>query len=348
MLHSVDTGKRLSRELAAMRRRFASLEAMAEALRVHEGFENLNRSTLSRWMQRPTGRTGRALELLDSRLASVPLRIGETRTLSVIPASMLLWDASAGTPYGLLAKRYKIQPEVHPTAHGQEGLELLVAGKTDLAVVPADLLHWIPSHCGRLCRLARVYIAGISTRLVDSAFDLKGCRFGILSGSSFGTRLSFESRNWGFDLPPPLPLPSLDDCVRALVDGRIHCVAGWEPFVSHARRAAGRRIALHTIPQGVLGSFELHMAVNLRTAHPSGVRAYLVSLAEAVRFTNGRKSVASFHAEIARRYSMAPAEVRQVLTSVLFGVEDLEPGPVLKLWEREAVFRARTGNRPLQ
>ena len=85
----------------------------------------------------------------------------------------------------------------------------------------------------------------------------------------------------------------------------------------------------------MLGWFEMHVAVNLRTAHPSGVRAYLVSLEEAVRFTNGRKSVPSFHAEIARHYSMAPSEVRQILTNIIFGVEDLEPTTVLKLWERE-------------
>ena len=322
-----------------MRRRFTSLETMAEALRVHEGFEGLNRSTLSRWMKRPTQRTHRALQLLDSRLPSVRVRIGETKTLSVIPASMLLWEVKNGTPYGRLARRYGIQPEIHATAHGKAGLELLVGGKADLAIVPGDLLHWFPSHCARLCRLSRVYIAGISTRLVDSAFDLRDCRFGILSGSSFGTRLSYESRNWGFELPQTLLLPSLKDCVRALVDGRIQCVAGWEPFVSHARRAAGRQISLYPIPQGVLGWFEMHVGVNLRTAHPGGIRAYLVSLEEAARFTNARKSVASFHAEIARRYSMAPSEVRNILTNIIFGVEDLEPTTVLKLWERETALR---------
>lgn len=319
-----------------MRRRFISLEAMAEALRVHAGFEDLNRSTLSRWMKRPTSRTVRALELLTARLASVRLSVGETRTLSVIPSSMVLWDVTDGTPYGRLQRRYGIRTRAHPTAHGKASLELLVSGEADVAVVPGDLLHWFPPHCGRLCRLSRVYIAGASTRLVDSAFDLRGCRFGILSGSSFGTRLSFESRNWGFELPPPLLLSSLKDCVQALVDGRIQCVAGWEPFVSHTRRAAARHISLHPIPQGVLGWFEMHVGVNLRTADPGAVRAYLVSLEEAVRFTNARKSVASFHTEIARRYSMAPSEVRQILTNIIFGLEDLEPGTILTLWEREA------------
>lgn len=326
-----------------MRKRFTSLEAMAEALRVHEGFEDLNRSTLSRWMKRPTARAGRALELLDTHLGTVGLRVGETPTLSVVPASMLLWDPRSGTPYGLLERRYGIRPEVFQTAHGKEGLELLVGDRADLAVVPADLLHWFPAHCARLCRLARVYVAGVATRLVDSPFDLRGCRFGILSGSSFGTRLKVESGNWGFQLPPPLPLPSLKACVDALVDGRIQCVAGWEPFVSHARRAAGRRVSLYPVPQGVLGWFELHVAVNLRTSHPGGIRAYLTSLTETVRFTNARKSVASFHAEIAHRYSMSASEVRQVLTSVSFGVEDLEPATVLKLWERDASTRNGAG-----
>ncbi len=339
MAYRADTGKRLLREFASVRRRFTSLEAMAEALRVHEGFEDLNRSTLSRWMKRPTQRTHRAVQLLKSRLQSVRLRIGETKTLSVLPASMLLWDVKDPTPYGQLARRYGIQPEIHPTAHGKAGLEILVSGQADLAVVPGDLIHWFPSHCARLCLLSRVYIAGISTRLVDSAFDLRDCRFGILSGSSFGTRLNHESRKWGFELPPPLFFPSLEDCVRALSDGRIQGVAGWEPFVSHARRAARRHVSLHPIPQGVLGWFEMHVALNLRTANPSGVRAYLVSLEEAVRFTNGRRSVASFHAEIARRYGMTPSQVRHILTNIIFAVEDLEPTTVLKLWERETAFQ---------
>lgn len=304
--------------LAVARSRFTSLEAMAEALRVHEGFEDLNRSTLSRWMKHPTRRSERALELLNAPLPSVRLRVGETRTLSVIPTSMLLWEPTDATPYGMLARRYGISSQIHRTSHGKDGLELLVSGKTDLAVIPGDLLHWFPSHCARLCRLSRVYIAGASVHLVDSAFDLRGCRFGILAGSSFGTRLTVESRNWGFELPPPVLLPSLKDCVEALVDGRIQCVAGWEPFISHVRRAAGRHTTLHPIPQGVLGWFEMHVGVNLQTAHPGGVRAYLVSLDEAVRFTNARKSVASFHAEIAKRYKMAPAEVRQILTNIMF------------------------------
>ena len=338
MASRADTGKRLKRELAAVRQRFTSLEAMAEALRVHEGFEDLNRSTLSRWMKRPTQRTQRALQLLTSRVHSVRLRIGETKTLSVLPASMLLWDFKEGTPYGRLAKRYGIQPEVHPTAHGKDGLEILVSGEADLAVVPGDLLHWFPSHCARLCRLSRVYIAGISTRLIDSAFDLRDCRFGILAGSSFGTRLRHESRSWGFELAPPLLLPSLEDCVAALLAGRIQGVAGWEPFVSHARQATRRHMTLHPIPRGVLGWFEMHVAVNLRTADSSGVRSYLLSLEEAVRYTNGRRSVASFHKEIAQQYRMTISEVRNILTNIIFAVEDLEPTTVLKLWERETAF----------
>ncbi len=329
--------RKWSRELSALRKQFTSLEAMAEALRVHEGFEDLNRSTLMRWMRIPTARTPRAVELLASRLDTVGLRIGETRTLSVIPNSMLLWEPKAGTPYGALARRYRIEPEVLRTSHGKDGLEILVSGQADLVVVPGDLLHWFPPYCARLCRLARMYIAGISTRLVDSTFDLKGIRFGILSGSSFGTRLRYESRNWGFELPHALELPSLDACVHALVDGRIQGIAGWEPFVSHARRAAGRRMTLHSIPQGLLGWFELHVAVNLKTAHPSAVRAYLTSLSSAVRFTNARKTVSTFHSELARKYAMSPAEVRQVLTNILFGVDDLDSDTVLKLWERETV-----------
>jgi ABC-type nitrate/sulfonate/bicarbonate transport system substrate-binding protein len=176
---------------------------------------------------------------------------------------------------------------------------------------------------------------------VLAPFELKNKRFAILAGSSFVTRLTVESRNWGFDLVPPLVLPTLDDCVRALIDGRAHCVAGWEPFVTHARRAVERSRPAHAIPHGVLGWFEMHVAVNLRTAHPAAVRAYLSGLQESVQYTNGRKSVAAFHAEIGKRYRLEPSEARNILANVIFTASDLDTATALRLWEREAMLHAR-------
>jgi hypothetical protein len=101
---------------------------------------------------------------------------------------------------------------------------------------------------------------------------------------------------------------------------------------------------VHTIPTGVLGWFEMHVAVNLRTAHPGAVRAYLSGLQESVSYTNGRKAVAAFHAEIGKRYNLEPSEVRNILANVLFGVSDLDPATALKLWERETAFHAHDRN----
>src|SRR5678816_2447213 len=187
-------------------------------------------------------------------------------------------------------------------------------------------------------------IAGISTKPLTSAFDLRNKRFAVLAGSSFVARLSFESRNWGFDLVPPLVLPSLQDCVQAVLDGRAQCVAGWEPFVSHARRAIERKKTVHPIPHGILGSFEMHVAINLRTAHPGAVRAYLAGLQESVSYTNGRKSVAAFHAEIGKRYSLEPSEARNILANVIFSASDLDAATALRLWEREVLLHSHQGN----
>jgi ABC-type nitrate/sulfonate/bicarbonate transport system substrate-binding protein len=207
-------------------------------------------------------------------------------------------------------------------------------------VIPGDLVSRLPKFCARLCLLSKVYIAGISTKPVTSPFELKNRRFAVLAGSSFVTRLTFESRNWGFEFVPPLVLPSLQDCARALIDGTAHCIAGWEPFVTHARRAVERSRPVHNFPHGELGWFEMHAAVNLRTAHPAAVRAYLSGLQESVSYTNGRKSVAAFHAEIGKRYGLEPSEVRNILANVIFSATELDAATGLCLWEREALLHS--------
>jgi len=334
----------LARDLNVLRQRFTSLETMAEALRAYEGFENLNRATLSRWLTHPTKRARAALEILNARRPPPLIRIAENKTLSVIPSSMLQWDVEEGTPHGLLISRYDMKPEVHATPHGDGSFEYLTGGRADIAMIPGDLIARLPESCARLCRLSKVYIAGISTKPLTSAFDLRNKRFAVLAGSSFVARLSFESLNWGFDLVPPLVLPSLQDCVQAVLDGRAQCVAGWEPFVSHARRAIERKKLVHPIPHGILGSFEMHVAINLRTAHPGAVRAYLSGLQESVSYTNGRKSVAAFHSEIGKRYKLEPSETRNILSNITFSIAELDPITTLKLWEREASLHRQQRN----
>jgi hypothetical protein len=331
----------LVRELNLIRQRFSSLDSMAAALRAHPGFEQTHRSTISRWFTDPKKRTEEAIGVLRAWRAPSVIRIAENKTLSVIPSSMLQWDVEQGTPHGLLAGRYDMTPEVHSTPHGDGSFEYLTSNRADVAVIPGDLVPRLPAFCARLCLLSKVYIAGISSKPVMTAFELKNKRFATLAGSSFVTRLKFESRNWGFELVPPLILPSLQDCVRALIDGSAHCVAGWEPFVTHARRAVERSRPVHAIPHGVLGFFEMHVAVNLKTAHAAAVRAYLSGLQETVSYTNGRKSVAAFHNEIAKRYSLEPSEVRNILNNVIFSASELEAATALRLWEREAFSRDR-------
>ena len=333
--------KQLVRQVGLLRQRFTSLEAMAEALRAHPGFEQLNRATLSSWLKHPPARAKAAVEILSFRRQPARLRIAETSTLSAIPSSMLHWASEAGKPYGSLETQYGVKVEVHPSRHGGPALELLLNDRVDLALIPSDMINQLAPHCARVCLLSKLYISGLATRPVESVFDLKGKRFGVLSGSAFAARLSHESRNWGLELRPPLVLPAPQDCVRALIEGKIDCMAGSEPSISQIRRAANRTISVHTIPHGVLGWFEMHLAVNLKTANPAAVRAYLCALQEAVPYTNGRKSVAGFQKEIAARFKMDPSDVRNVLANIIFTLGDFEPRSILALWEREILSLRR-------
>ncbi len=117
-------------------------------------------------------------------------------------------------------------------------------------------------------------------------------------------------------------------------------MVGSEPSVSQVRRAVARSLEAFPIREGLLGWFEMHVAVNMKVATAGAVRAYLRGLQETARYANLRKSVPAFQAEMASRYGMDRADVRSVLTNTTFALRDFEPAPALTLWERE-VFDLR-------
>lgn len=329
--------KKLVQQLGALRERYTSLEEMAEALRRHPGFEGLNRATLSRWLKNPGRRAAVAVRILHSRRPATRLRIGESQTLSVIPSCMLSWEAEERKPYGLLEKQHGVVAEVQKVRSGGDALDLLVRGKVEVALVPGDLLNQLGTDCRRVCSLSKLYVTGIATQQMQVVSDVRGKTFGYLAGSAFGTRLNHVSRTWGITLPPPLALQSPKDFAEALRAGRIHGVVGSEPSVSQIRRAVERSLPVFPIPQGILGWFEMHVAVNLKTAHPTAVRAYLRGLEETTRYANARKSVGAFQAEIASRFNMDQWDVRNILTNTIYSLGEFEPATILTLWEREVV-----------
>jgi ABC-type nitrate/sulfonate/bicarbonate transport system substrate-binding protein len=250
---------------------------------------------------------------------------------------MLWWEPERGRPYGLLAKQYGVLPEVKKTLSGGAAFEMLAKGQVGVALVPGDLLSQLGRDCRRVCLLSKLYVTGASTRKIETVSDLKGKTFGYLSGSAFGTRLNHVSRAWGVPVPPPLALATPKDFVHALLAGRIDGMVGSEPSVSQIRRAVGRSLEIFPIPQGLLGSFEMHVAVNLRLAHPASVRAYLSGLEQTTAHANARKSVAAFQAEIASRFNMDQWDVRNILTNTVYSLGEFEPETILTLWEREVV-----------
>lgn len=327
--------QRARKELAILRERFTSLEEMAEALRVHPGFGQLHRATLSRWMERPSARSSLAIQILNARLPPAQIRIAEPQSLSVLPSAMLSWDAELRKPYGLLQRRYGLAAAEEKTWSGGDAFELLAKARAEIALGSTDLLTQLGPDCLRVSSLSKVYITGVARLRIESVSDLQGKTFGYLKGSAFGMRLEHLTRTWGIRMPPPLSLETVKHCVRALQAGAIQGMFGSEPSVSQVSRALGRSLRIFPLRQGLLGSYEMQVAVNLQTVHPAALRAYLSSLQEAIRYTNGRKAVPAFHTEIALRYQMDPSDVRNVLTNIHFSLGHFEPAALLRLWERE-------------
>jgi len=331
--------RKLLRDLAALREGFTSLEEMAVALRAHPGFEDLHRATLSRWLREPSPRAAVAVKVLKSRRPAARLRIAQPQTLSLIPSWMLTWEAEGGKPYGLLETQLGIVAKVQPTRHGGPAMEQLMAGEVDVASVPGDMLGQLGRVCRRVCLLSKSYVTGIATRPIEAVSDLKGKTFGIVAGSAFATRLSEVTRTWGIEMRPPLVFSTPKDIVHALLERQINGMIGSEPSVSQVRRAVARSLQAYPIREGLLGWFEMHVAVNMKTAPPGAVRGYLAGLQETTRYTNARKSVAAFQAEIAARFDMDQVDVRHVLANTAFSLGGLEPATILALWEREAISR---------
>ncbi len=327
----------LAKQLAAIRQRYVSLEEMAEALRRHPGFEGLNRATISRWLVRPTRRAALAVEILNSRTAArARLRIAQTNSLAALPSTMVA-AVSSGKGWGLLGQRYGVTATVVVCNTGGEAFDLLEKGQAEIALGSRDLLPQLGRDCCRLCSLSKTFITGITSQPVEAVADLRGRTFGFLAGSPFGARLEALARNWGIAVPAPVPLRDVKECGEALRQGRIAGMIGTATNTGQVRRAVERHTHLFPMPQGMLGSYELEVAVNLRLAAPAGIRAYLYALRETAEYVNYRKSVETFQAEIAEHARMDRGDVRHILTNSIYGLTGLEPATVLALWEQEVV-----------
>jgi hypothetical protein len=105
------------------------------------------------------------------------------------------------------------------------------------------------------------------------------------------------------------------------------------------RRAVERSLRVFAVPQGMLGSYEMEVAVNQKIVQPATVRAYLYGLQETAEYVNYRKTVEAFQVEIAERAQMERLDVRNILNNSIFAVNNLEPRTLLALWEQEVVRR---------
>jgi len=331
MVHVESVKKQLER----LRERYGSLESLAEALRRFPEFTDLNRATLSRWLNTPTPRASVAVRLLTESRPQVRLRIAQNNALSLLPSLMLMWEPRRNAQYGTLRSRHNVIPEQVTGRFGGDALSYLNHGEADIGLIPGDFVHQLGSQCKTLCLLTRLAITGFSTTPIDTVHNLKGKVFGFLASSGFGRRLDHLSRTWGVSLKAPVALETPLDCAKALREGVIAGVAGSEPSVSRIRHLVEKKMSVYPVTPGLLGSFDMHVAVNLTTCEPRAVRAYLIGLQETVRYCNARKSVAAFQAEVASRFEMEVSDVTNVLAHTRF-TGDEYGSALLTLWEREA------------
>jgi len=326
----------IAKDLHKIRERYTSLEQMAEALRSHPGFEAINRATLSRWLVNPAGRAALAARILLSKQHPAKIRVAEPELLWVLPSMVLRWPAQRGTPCGSLERNFGVEVVVQPVIAGVNAVELLTQGRVEVALAAREVIERAGPDCSRICRLSEAPITGIALNPVASIYDLEGLVLTYPQGSAVYDRIMEIRRSGIIKLPEPIPFQDESHCIELLRLGTATGALGWEPIISHVKRSIEDSLSLHSIAQNLFPPLKIDVAINMKIANASSVRAYLWGLLEAARFVEKQKAVDDFHIEIANKFRMSKSDVRDVMRSTRFVVDEVDPLTVLTLWGREA------------
>lgn len=333
------------REFEKIITRYTSLEKVADALRLHSGFEKVNRATIHRWRSSPSHRTELAIKILSSQRVPSKLRIAEPRSLLALPSMMLEWSPVEGKPYGKLKGLFDIEVEKVPVGTGGEALALLEAEEVQLALAAPSLLSKY-INCRSVCSLTSSPIMGVASKKVESIVDLKGLRCGCFDKSAIPQLLENFSSTMKLELPPVQRFPpeSIRDCISAFDDKHIDCFVAWQPYISQINVA---RPALIPVRESVFGYLDIHVVVNIKTAHPKAIRAYLMCLQEAVDYVEARKSLESFYKEVAgqlagKGMTLSKQDIKNVLDNSLFSTRECDMGTLLALWRRDDTINGAT------
>ena len=323
--------------------RYASLEKVADALRIHSGFEKVNRATIHRWRVSPSRRTELAIEILSSQRIPSELRIAEPQSLLVLPSMMLKWSPVEGKPYGKLKSSFDIDLKKKKVGTGGEALALLEAEEVQIALAAPSLLSKY-GNCRSVCSLTRAPVIGIANRNIESIVDLKGLRCGCFDQSAIPQLLENLNETLNLDLPPVQRFPpeSVPDCIRAFDEKHIDCFVAWQPYISQIKVA---RPTLTPVRESVFGYLEIHVVVNIKTSHPKAIRAYLTCLQEAIDYVEARKSLESFYNEVASQLAgmkLSTQDIKNVLDNSFFSTSKCDMTTLLTLWRRDDTINGAT------
>jgi hypothetical protein len=326
------------KEFERLIKRYASLEKVADALRRHTGFEKVNRATIHRWRRSPSRRTELAIKILSSQRIPSKLKIAEPRSLLVLPSMMLEWSPTEGKPYGKLKGAFDIEVEKVPVGTGGEALALLEAEEVQLALAAPSLLSKY-GNCRSVCSLTRSPVIGVANKKVESIVDLKGLRCGCFDKSAIPQLLINlnQTLNLGLTDVQRFPPESIADCITAFDGNQIDCFVAWQPYISQITVA---RPDLIPVRESVFGYLDIHVVVNIKSAHPKAIRAYLMCLQEAVDYVEARKSLESFYNDIAgqlagKGMTLSKQDIKNVLDNSVFSTGECDMGTLLTLWNRD-------------
>jgi hypothetical protein len=326
-------------EFKKLQRGYRSLEHMAEFLRRFPGFEDVHRSTLSRWFKHPTRRTALAIDILKGGVTNRSVTLAYPQIIEAVPAIMMMWAPTPGSrPYGSLLKNHGVDLRGHVT-RGQQTLQLICSDGVDLAVAAAEENLTLPDHVVPLCTVANSFLHCAATTQIRNVGDLHGKVVGVDGSPGMVENVREVLKKRGVQPKRVEVLDSQADCTVLLVSRTVEAVFGGALFVENIEQAfryiRSSPIQLHKVDLGHLNPMRLILFANFRRADPSAVRAYLWCLLECIAYAESHKDKASFHGDVASLFSISSNMARAVLSSSTFGLRDEGTTGILTLWHRE-------------
>jgi hypothetical protein len=329
----------------------------AQGVRVH-------RTTLYRWLNAENDSPHRSkaylvAQILENALCpgELTLRVAEPDTVLALPSTIACKQPPPGRDArqalavleGPLLKKFGVTPLHFVKDTGGETLEMLAEGAVDIAIAATTLIREAagrePECCARLCTLSRAPFVAIAVegktglaRVDDLAervvgYPLKSGVPNLLAELEGTHTITIKHRK---------AVESHEDAANDLQKGRTDLFIAWDAYIrrveAHLRACKVRIVRVLERPLGVLSQ---DIAVNLETANPAAVRAYLACLLEVV---SQLRSNEKFRNDMRVRLNI-PIDQR-TWKETSYQLHNFDLSTLLKLWGKEARNAASSNSRP--